>query len=340
MYNEDDSTSLRISQKNSLAYAAYEMQTQEKRLLLLAMAKLTKDSLGFPCWEIPVSQIAEFLGMESKHAYREIQRVCLGLMSRVAKVPDETDDSEDQSWTAIQFVSKCRYISGKKNPSGRAVLEIKLHDEMAPYLLELKDRFNTIQFDTLANMTSIHAMRVFELLHHKRNETGHPKNEIIVPINELRQMLRLEKKYPSYADLKKNVLEVAKGQINEKTPMGMSYQELRERTRGRPVKAIKFKVWDKSAPVTLPAVDAQLLMQWEELSWKDQQIALMRRFETYMDKGKFEAMWLKMRKEGIRDERILANLEKAFEQISKNPEKVENLVAYCLNAIKNNWARV
>lgn len=324
-----------ITQRNELAYAAYEMSIQEKRLLMLAIARLTKSNLELPCWEIPVSQIADYLGIRQNNVYRDVKNVAMSLMSRVALIPEE-----DKGYILIQFVSRCRYIPATRHPSENAVLEIKLHDEMAPYLLQLKSHFQSIQFIALAGLSSFYAIRMYEILHHARNEQGMPRNEVTISMEELRKTLKLEKKYQNYADFRIRVLETAKTQINARTPLGMSYKELRARSRGAPVRAIEFTIWDQTSPAEAPVIDAQLLMEWGEKSIDEQKREVFKVLERHIDFNAFRGLVGKLEKEGHRWEKIQANLELAACQIAKNPESVKNIVRYCIDAVVKNWARV
>jgi plasmid replication initiation protein len=324
-----------VTQKNELAYAAYEMTVQEKRLLLLPVARLTKANIDFPFWEIPVAQIAEFLGIQQEHVYRDIKKVAINLMGRVAVIPEP-----DNGYTLIQFVSRCRYVPASQHPSHQAVLEIKLHDEMAPYLLALKDHFQSIQFEALAGLSSFYAMRLYEILHHKRNEQGGEHNIIALSLSELRKMLQLEKKYSNYKDFRLNVLEPAREQMCARTPLGMSYKELRARSRGAPVKAIEFTVWDQTGHNDLPPLSQQMLMDWGEKSREEQIAEIYKSFEKYMDAAAFRGLVHKLMREGRTLDFIRMNLETVAVQIAKNPEQVRNVVKYCIAAVRENYAKV
>lgn len=323
-----------VTQKNELAYAAYEMTVQEKRLLLLAVARLTKANLDFPCWEIPVAQITAFLGIKPENVYRDIKKVAVTLTGRVAVIPEQ-----DGGYSTANF-ARCRYIPAAQHPSHQAVLEIKLRDEMAPFLLALKDHFQSIQFEALAGLSSFYAMRLYEILHHKRNEAGEVRNVVTLTISELRKMLQVEKKYPNYTDFRINILEPAREQMCSRTPLGMSYKELRVRSKGAPVKAVEFQLWDQSIGVDLPPLSSQMLMDWGEKSREEQIAEIYKSFEKYMDAAAFRGLVHKLMREGRTLDFIRMNLETVAVQIAKNPEQVRNVVKYCIAAVRENYAKV
>lgn len=334
-FERPEKEQLVVTQKNELVYAAYEMTVQEKRLLLLAISRLTKANLKFPCWEIPVSQIVKYLGIEQNNAYRDLKRVAIDLTGRVAVFSEE-----DGGYQTANF-ARCRYIPASRHPSHSAVLEIKLREEMAPYLLELKGHFQSIPFGYLSGLSSFYAMRLYEILHHARNENGMKKEEIVFSLKELRRMLTIEKKYPVYQNLKTKVLAVAQKQIIERTPMGVSFTEIRDEfRRGQPIIAVKFTVWDKECPENIPHIEAQEMFSgWTEKSFEEQMGEIYKEVEKQINQKAFTQLYRNMVNEGMREEKIVANFRYAIEQIAENPSKIQNFAGFVTDAIRNNYAR-
>lgn len=336
---ETPADQLRIVQRNELAYAAYSMTAQEKRLLWLAMGKLTRDTVRFPTWEIPVTAVAEYLEIPKENIYRDIKRIAVSLAGRVALIPEGDPCEGEQGYVTANF-ARVRYIPAARHQSGTAHIELHLREEIAPYLLELRGRFSSIEFTAVGNLSSFYAMRVYEILHTKRHETGQPKNLVTVSVAELRKMLELEKQYPNFKDFRLRVLEPAEGQINERTPMGMSFKELRARTRGAPVLAIEFLMWDKEMHhYAAHAVPAQMLIDWQDKTFDERLSEIAALFESQVDPkvirgiaGKYIAT--------NREEVVLENLRYAWNQIAVNPTKVKSVVRYCVAAIKRNYAGV
>lgn len=331
---------LKIVQKNELAYAAYSMTAQEKRLLWLAMGKLTPQNLTFPTWEIPVTAVAEYLEIDKKLIYRDIKRIAVALAGRVAVIPEgePCEKTGEQGYVTANF-ARVRYIPASKHSSGAAHVELHLREEIAPYLLDLKGRFSSLEFTSISNLSSFYAMRLYEILHAKRHESGQVQNRITISISDLRRMLELGKQYPNFGNLKQRVLEPARTQICERTPMGMSYQELRARSRGAPVVAVEFALWDQEASRGPAVVPAQMLMDWQEKTDDERLREIYRIFERQADPKVIESIYRKYVAAGKRPELVGENLRYAAEQIAKNPAKVKNVVKYCVSAIAQNWAK-
>ncbi len=223
-----------ITQANTLVYAAYEMTLQEKRLLLLLISMVRQEHTRFHTYCIPVRQIAEFLEIDKKRAYKVVDETCNKLMSRVLHIQKPSGD-----WDKFHWVSTARYRSknSPENQSGESELQLKAHDEMHPLLLELKKQFASIPLEHIANLSSYHSIRLFEILFHKSHRLQKPNLQI--DLDDLKKSLGVEGKYSNFADFKRRVLEPAKKNLEKKTPIKFTYLTVK---KGRKVAALDFMV--------------------------------------------------------------------------------------------------
>jgi len=247
----------KITQANALVYGASCMTLREKRLFYLAVCKVVIHDNKFLTYSVPVGQLKYYLGLKGNSIRVELKHICESLLTRVVSIETE------KGWIAHQYVSHCEYIKAQHSPSGQAVLEIKLHDKVKPFLLQLRNRFQSIKFQYLSKMTSIYAMRIFEILWHKRYENEIPKNEIEIGMDELRKMLKLDKKYINFADFRRKVIDQAQKEIKKNTPIAFTYEDKR---RGRKVASITFTVFnnDDYKAVKLPSMTAQMMLELKE----------------------------------------------------------------------------
>ena len=231
-YQTVNSNQLIVTQANSLVYAAYEMSLQEKRLLLLLISMVRQDHTKFHTYCIPVKQIAEFLGIDKNAIYRVVRATCKKLMSRVLDV-----QNPDGEWKQFHWVSTAHYMPKGKSRTGEAELELKIHNELHPLLLELKKQFASVPLEHIANLSSYHSIRIFEILFHKSHKLQNPN--VRIELNDLKKSLGIEEKYPNFSNFKKMVLEPAQKNLEEKTPIKFTYTPVKE---GRKVVALDFVV--------------------------------------------------------------------------------------------------
>ena len=123
---------------------------------------------------------------------------------------------------------------------GQGIIEIKLSEEMHPYLFDLKNNFTSFELLSALRLTSKHAKRIYTICSQWKDLGETIKFDIL----DLKRMLGLvdEKGKEEYTEItmfKKFVLDVAVRQINEHTDLRISY-ELEKRVRS--YKNVVFKV--------------------------------------------------------------------------------------------------
>ena len=111
---------------------------------------------------------------------------------------------------------------------------------MIPYLSVLEREFTKYKLESIAKMTSTHAIRLYELLM-QWGSVG----ERDVSIEWLKRQTQIEGKYTAIKDFKKSVIDVAVSQINEYTDLEVSYDQ---RKSGRTVTHLIFTFKPKLSP--------------------------------------------------------------------------------------------
>ena len=110
--------------------------------------------------------------------------------------------------------------------------------DMVPYLSQLSAQFTRYALADVAKMDSAYGIRLYELLCQWRDA-----GEREVSIEWLRDAFQLGDKYPAIKDFKRWVLDPAVAQINEHSPLQVSWTQ---RKTGRKVTHIHFKFAPKA----------------------------------------------------------------------------------------------
>jgi len=290
-----------ITQANALVYGSSSMTLREKRLFYLAVCKVCMHDNEFLSYTVPVETLKKYLGLKSNCIRNQLKQLCKKLLSRVVSIDTET------GWKAHQYVGRCEYTEAKYSEIGCATLEIRLHEEVRPFLLQIRGRYNSIKFHQLNRMKSVYAMRIFEILWHKREEKR-PKiqNKITFDMTELRHMMELEKKYKDYGDFRRYVLNPAQREMAKHTPIKFDYTEIRV---GRKVIAIKFTLSDnKDCKANDLPPDTETLMQELEIIDKP--------------KARKKAIW-----KHINEHMDMKNWSKECDEMMKNGKSLEHIEA-------------
>ena len=128
------------------------------------------------------------------------------------------------------------------------MIQLRFATDMIPYITRLEVEFTRYKLGQVVNMTSLHAIRLYELLI-QWGSVG--KREI--EIKWLKEKLMLEGQYPAIKDFKKWVVDVSINQINEHSDLTAEYTQ---RKTGRNVTHLTFTFDYK--PGTKPEPTAKL----------------------------------------------------------------------------------
>jgi plasmid replication initiation protein len=323
------SDKLLITQKNTLATAAYKMTLQEKRLLALTMAHVRVKDNDFKCYHIPVTVIKECLELKGK-IHAEIQNVAEKLLSRVVKI-----ENKNGRWKAFQWVSYCEYVPKEESANGKAYLEIQLHDHLIPMLLNLRKYFGSIHLRQVLPMSSVHSIRIFEIL--SCLNMMFTKTKIEIPVNDLKKWLGMESKYTNFKDFRRRVLEIAKRECEKHTNLIFTWEEEK---KGRKIAILHFTVKRnprfKNEPLPTSNIEQselglQSALFIEEMTTNEQNQVLSILKENGINGTTAESL--------LKDfslQQIIENIELAREK-HKNG-KTKDLAATTVAAIRENWS--
>lgn len=135
----------------------------------------------------------------------------------------------------VRWLAKVR--TNKK--SGKATIEID--KDLAPFLMNLKERFTKYELYNILGMKSAFSIRIYELL--KSYQGIHKKS---FTIDELKEKLMVQdiKSYKDFSLFRKKVIEVAIKEINELTDIQVEWEP---ETKGRKVVAVVFRIKQKNS---------------------------------------------------------------------------------------------
>lgn len=221
-----------VVKSNQVIEASYTLTTIEQRLILSAIAQIPK---GEPVtdeviYTVSVADLQKF-GANETTAYRDLKESVSRLFDRsiVLRSSDRT--------------SRTRWVQKIDFMDSRGVIGIRFSKDILPFLSNLSTEFTKYLASDLIGVTSTYAIRLYELLVQYQS-VG--KREISVV--DLRWMFELQNKYPVWADLKRWVIDQAVKEINEFSPLSVTYET---KKTGRKITSInlRFKQKPKQAQI-------------------------------------------------------------------------------------------
>ena len=154
--------------------------------------------------------------------YRDLKNVCKKLMGRIIEI-----DNGREGWDIFNIITRAVY----KDKEGLITLTINKQAE--PYLLQLKELFTTFKLENALTMDGKYAIRVYQ-----QAKSNTYKGEYIMKIDDFKKKLKLtQKSYKEYSNIKTKVIQPAIKEINEKTDINLTVEEIKV---GRKVEALKF----------------------------------------------------------------------------------------------------
>ena len=130
------------------------------------------------------------------------------------------------------------FINGFEYNTNTETYTIEIKKEVYELLTSYIKGYTPINMDIFLKFKSFYAQRLYELLRLWSNT----KHTINYSIEELKELLMLDKKHSAYCDFKKRVMTPAIKELNEKALMQV---EIKEHKINRKVASIDFIVTDK-----------------------------------------------------------------------------------------------
>lgn len=230
-----------VAKSNRLIETSYRLTMVEQQLVLFAICQARDQQVGLSkgsLVSIDAKAFAEQFGLNPARVYEQMKDAVGALWNRHIEIHDTHPKSGKPRVIKTRWVSEIAYIDGA------GIVEFAFADRVVPYITRLELEFTTYRLTCIAKMTSIHAVRIYELLLQYAG-IGQRKFDL----SELKEILGISNEYRVIKDLKKRVLDVAVQQINDHSDLKISYSNMKT---GRAVTGIIFSIRRKTATTTAP----------------------------------------------------------------------------------------
>ena len=219
-----------VVKSNKLIEASYRLDLIEQRIILYAIveARETQKGLTEDFVTIEAKRFAQAFNMDESNVYGQLKEAMKTLFNRFIVSHDIHPESGKERTSMIRWISTASYIDGA------GAVQLRFATDMLPYITRLETEFTSYRLEKIGRMTSVHAVRMYELL---VQYLGIGKREI--EIVWLKETLGIADEYPRMDNFKRRVLEPALAQINEHSDIRVSYTQ---RKTGRTVSHLIFAI--------------------------------------------------------------------------------------------------
>lgn len=313
-------------QHNKLARAPMRLSNVEARIFALCLACLHQESQELSI-EVNVKDVVQ---ARNGGAYERVRDGCRGLTSNPVQV--ETTDSKSglRTYVTTPLFAELRLEEGS------GLLTGSFNEKLREHLLQLKQEFTRCEVQTLLELKSAYAHRLYWVLKSWEKPTG----TVTLDRQVLRDMLQGQEQpqsYPLWADFKRFVLEPAMKELHG-VDWNVQYQEKRV---GRTVTSVTF---------TIPVEKAERVEQFKQagaLSLEEAEqykVALKAKYHPLYDQYMRLQLDYKLTEpqarqvcDGISDLDMFKKLTKALYDVQiarANNVPIKNLAAYTVNTVK------
>ena len=229
-----------VVKSNHLIEASYQLTLNEQRVILLAITKIhrQKPLCAEDIFSISAADFSIYFDMDLNNTYQELIKVAERLYERTLIIHQPDPDFPTLTKTKTRWISSIDYIPET------GTLRLMFAQKIVPYLSMLKEQFTKYPLVSVSSMSSIYAVRLYELL---KQWSAVGKRE--VNLDWLKQQLEIQNEYQRMFDFKKYVIEPAITQINKHSDLQVSYTQ---RKTGRVVTHFTFDFSPKLAIKTKP----------------------------------------------------------------------------------------
>jgi len=215
-----------VVKANVLIEASYRLTLNEQRLILLAISKVN------PLEKLTEGQLFVVTVKEWQECY-----ACDYNTANKAMMEAEPTLFERQITLHVGNDSiKTRWIQSVRYYARQGKIGIRFSYDLLPYLSELRSHFTSYKLKEISGLTSVYAVRLFEML--KQFGDINKSRYFVIKVEDFRNRLGIEDEYSRFGNLKAKVIEVAVNQIKEHTEFKNIKYELEK--EGRKVVRLVF----------------------------------------------------------------------------------------------------
>ena len=217
-----------IKKDNDLIQAKYRVGLHEQRLLYAVLGAIRTDDEVFNKYTIDLKTLAQLHGLTTNNAvYTQLHQAAEELLVTVV------DISRGNTVRKTTWLNYVEYVPNE------AQLKVTIHDELKPYLLQLKRNYTQYNFAAVANFRNSYSIRFYELLKMRQNMGKGGQFYIEYTLAELKKLLGIQShEYKQATDLRARVIKPALEEINTQTDLKIIQTDYIK--KGRAIHAINI----------------------------------------------------------------------------------------------------
>lgn len=228
-----------LVQSNTITQARYEFTKIEKRIIYRIIKEIRKKYVTGELQSNLFNELVLSLTFKDLQEVSENTQLVYKSIRTLKNRFYEFDN--DEEWLIIGIINKARHLKNK------GTWEITVDRDMVAQFVELAKNYTEYSLTVAMSLRSEYSQRLYEYCSQFRSSGG-----FRMKLQDMKEKMRLVKKYDRYASFKKYVIDVAHKELKELYKDGQCdlYFEYSEEKNGRSVETLRFKVVSRESPET------------------------------------------------------------------------------------------
>lgn len=224
---------LTVCKANAVIEASYRLSLNEQRVVLACIGQVNSidELLKTDEFELNAKEFSQLFDISEDRAYSELKEIAKNLYQRSLTIYNPDPKRPKLTKLETRWISSIGYVPDE----GKIILTFA--EKILPYLSGLKGSFTKYKLKHVGNMSSVYAIRLYELLIQWKTTS---KREI--EIEWLKKQFELDESYSRLDNFKRRVIEPAIKDINTHSNLTVKYDQ---RKTGRTVTHLIFTFAEK-----------------------------------------------------------------------------------------------
>lgn len=223
-----------ITKANALIQRSrFNLSLQQQKVVLYLISQISPYDEDFKLYEFSIQEFCKVCGMDgtSGKNYEDLKAAIKEISDKSIWITLENGKQTLVRWIEKPFIDP-----------GSGSIQIRLDNDMRPYLLQLKANFTSYELIWTLRFKSKYTIRLYELIKsiHYHDLKDYERT---YTVDELRTLLGAET-YKTYQAFKSRVLVPAVEEINAYSDKNVSYDVVK---KGRAVEKIRFIISSKDS---------------------------------------------------------------------------------------------
>lgn len=216
-----------VKSNELITNSRFNLSTQQQKIILYLISQINYSDKEFKLYEFDIKDFCEICSIDiCGRTYNELKEHIKALRDKSIWI-----ELENGKETLISWIEK-PYID-KKNGK----IQIRLDEDMKPYLLELKSNFTKYELVYTLNFKSKYAIRLYEYIKSKHYRELY-RYDFTIDVEELKKRMGAEN-YTRFTNFHDRALKPAIAEINAYSDKHIEYDFI---YKGRKIIEIDFSI--------------------------------------------------------------------------------------------------